>query len=86
MTEVIVQRTTNAKRFRASIDSVRLKFNSAGIAKKRVNDGQHVLAWTVEGKGSTYTIRITFPAATGCGGSSTGTKKEIVSGACKFTT
>ena len=86
MTEVVVERTTNAKRFRASIDSIRLEFDANGKAKKRVKDGDHVLAWTVEGKGSTFKIKIAFPAATGCSASSSGTKKEITSGVCEFST
>lgn len=86
MTTVTVERTTNAKAFRASIDNVRLEFNAAGKASRRVNNGDHILSWTVVGKGSTFNIKITFPKSTGCGSSSAGTKKEIVSGACPFTT
>jgi hypothetical protein len=86
MTTVVVQRTTNAKRFRASIDNIRLEFNSSGKATKKVKEGKHVLSWTVEGKGSKYTIKMTSPASTGCGDSSEGIKKEIESGSCKFST
>jgi len=62
-----VSRTAKTKTFRASIDQVRLKFNSEGVAERDVEPGKHRLSWAAFGSmGQKYSIEILQPANTSC--------------------
>jgi hypothetical protein len=61
MTNIRVQKKTDAALFRASIDGTRLKFDG-NTAIKPLPDGEHVIQWFVEGSPEDeYTISITRP-------------------------
>ena len=90
MTTVKVGRTaSNPDSFSANIDDeIELEFDGNDEATAEVEPGKHSLGWTMNGVGETFTIKITHPAATGCGGKSPkkGTKLPVTVGVCEFTT
>jgi hypothetical protein len=90
MTTVKVVRTSsNPDNFSANIDDeIELEFDDDGEATADVEPGTHTLGWAMIGAGETFTVKVTRPKKTGCGGKNpkNGTKLSVTVGVCEFVT
>ncbi len=57
---VTVKAQTTARRMTVTLDNVVLPLKN-GTGSRDVQEGTHTLGWTVEGKGSSYSIEVTTP-------------------------
>jgi hypothetical protein len=80
--DVTVTRDTTGK-LTATLDGTALNF-VANVAKRKVPPGEHKLGWVVEGKGSSYTIKVTTPPSAVFERSVQKTGQEIVLGTKKL--